>query len=44
MSMLGLQLIKEELKLPEEGRLNDRYPEVKPMTIAELIATAWKKG
>ncbi|CAI6030275.1 unnamed protein product [Clonostachys chloroleuca] len=44
MSMLGLQIIKEELKLPEEGRLNDRYPEVKPMTIAELIATAWKKG
>ncbi|CAG9976122.1 unnamed protein product [Clonostachys byssicola] len=43
MSMIGLQLIKGELELPKEGRLNDRYPEVKPMTIAELISKAWKK-
>uniref|UniRef100_A0A0B7KC18 NAD(P)-binding domain-containing protein n=1 Tax=Bionectria ochroleuca TaxID=29856 RepID=A0A0B7KC18_BIOOC len=43
-STIGLQLIKGDLELPKEGRLNDRYPEIKPMTIAELIAKAWKKG
>ncbi|KAM0491809.1 hypothetical protein ACHAP8_010313 [Fusarium lateritium] len=43
MSMVGLQLIEGGLALPKEGRLNDRYPDIKPMTIAELIAKAWKK-
>ncbi|CAH0058346.1 unnamed protein product [Clonostachys solani] len=44
MSVIGLQLIEGGLELPSEGRLNDHYPEFKPMTIAELIARAWKKG
>ncbi|KAL6915406.1 hypothetical protein ACHAPO_009909 [Fusarium lateritium] len=43
MSMAGLQLIEGGMALPKEGRLNDRYPDIKPMTIAELIAKAWKK-
>lgn len=38
---LGLGVVNGKLLLPKEGRLNDRYPEVKPLTIDQLLAEAW---
>lgn len=42
--MAGLMLLEGKMTLPEEGRLNDKYPEVKPMGIKEFMAKAWKKN
>lgn len=43
LSTIGLQLMEGGLELPKEGRLNEQYPNIKPMTIAEFMAKAWKK-
>ena len=43
-SMAGLMLLGGEMVLPKEGRLNDKYPEVKLTSIEEFMATAWKKN
>lgn len=39
--MMGASVAKGQVLLPREGRLTDRFPEIKPKTIEELIAEAW---
>lgn len=39
----GLTILRGELALPKQGRLNEKYPEIKPMTIEELMTKAWKE-
>lgn len=40
-AMMGGMVIQGAMKLPRENRLNDRYPDVKPMSIEQMMMTAW---
>lgn len=37
----GMGLIQGKVEVPKEGRLNDRYPEIKPLSIEQLLSQAW---
>jgi dTDP-D-glucose 4,6-dehydratase len=38
---LGLAVVEGKALLPKEGRLNDRFPNIKVKSIEELTAEAW---
>ncbi|KAH6683633.1 hypothetical protein F5X68DRAFT_210903, partial [Plectosphaerella plurivora] len=38
---LGLTVAEGKMVLPKEGRLNDRFPDIKPKSIEDLVAEAW---
>jgi hypothetical protein len=41
--MMGNGVIHGAIQIPRENRLNDRYPEIVPMGIEELLTRAWLK-
>lgn len=42
-AMLGLSVVKEQMLLPKDGRLNDRFPDIQPKSIESFMAEAWSK-
>jgi hypothetical protein len=42
-AMLGSSVVQGSMKIPEENRLNDRYPDIKPTSIEDLMKMAWSK-
>ncbi|KAK7408893.1 hypothetical protein QQX98_008954 [Neonectria punicea] len=42
-AMMGSMVINGGMEIPKEGRLNDKYPEIKPMSIEEMMTAAWSK-
>jgi hypothetical protein len=40
-AMFGAEAAEEKMLLPREGRLNERFPEIQPMGIEDLIMQAW---
>ncbi|KAM6506703.1 hypothetical protein FSOLCH5_013678 [Fusarium solani] len=40
-AMVGASVVKGEMLLPKEGRLNDRFPEIQVTSIDDLITRAW---
>lgn len=43
-AMLGLSVVKGELLLPKDGRLNDKFPDVQPKSIESFMTEAWSKS
>ncbi|RSL53855.1 hypothetical protein CEP53_007604 [Fusarium sp. AF-6] len=41
LAMFGALVAEGDMALPKEGRLNDRFPEIKPMSVDELITRTW---
>ncbi|RTE70672.1 hypothetical protein BHE90_014926 [Fusarium euwallaceae] len=41
MATFGASVAEGDMVLPKEGRLNDRFPEIQPMSVDELITRAW---
>ncbi|KAL0944654.1 NmrA-like family protein [Colletotrichum truncatum] len=41
--VVGLQVVEGKLALPKEGRLNDKYPDIQPLSINAFMAKAWSK-
>lgn len=40
---IGVTAVEGQLALPKEGRLNEKFPEIVPMSIEEMITQAWGK-
>lgn len=41
--MMGMTMMSGEMAMPKEGRLNEKYSEIRPMGIEELLEAAWSK-
>lgn len=42
-AMLGIAVVEGAVKIPLNNRLNERYPEIKPMRLEHLLKMAWSK-
>ena len=40
---VGISVAEGQLALPKEGRLNQKFPGIHPMSIEELIKKAWSE-
>lgn len=40
-AMGGNFVLNGDFVIPKEGRLNERYPDIKPMSIEEMLRVAW---
>ncbi|KAM5349727.1 hypothetical protein ACJ41O_006232 [Fusarium nematophilum] len=41
---MGVMAAGGQLELPKEGRLNDRFPDIRPMSVEELVTKAWSQN
>lgn len=42
-AMLGLSIAKKEMLLPKDGRLNQKFPDIQPISVERFMAEAWAK-
>lgn len=40
---IGLSVVQGKMLLPKDGRLNDKFPDVKPKSIERFMTEAWSK-
>ncbi|CAI0651643.1 unnamed protein product [Colletotrichum noveboracense] len=42
-AMLGLSIAQNEMLLPKDGRLNQKFPDIQPVSVERFMAEAWAK-
>ncbi|KAI8271205.1 hypothetical protein K4K58_000083 [Colletotrichum sp. SAR11_239] len=42
-AMLGLSIAQNEMLLPKDGRLNQKFPDIQPISVERFMAEAWTK-
>lgn len=42
-ALIGSSVVKGQMLLPKNGRLNDKFPDVKPKSIESFMTEAWSK-